>query len=605
MAALNHLAKALAKVKADQLTPTKGIAAPAPESVPVIDSLEWDALKPGLRKIYAYEAAASDPKLSGGDLRTFIWICSHAAAATGIAYPSHSTLSRLTGLTRRAVINSTKNLEKLGYIQVLQKGAPGRSNRYRVTFKNAKHMKAWKNSRDWSADCEDDEGADKNVSDERQFTTGQILVNVGSVDGERKHANVVNSSADEPTHRPEGQPEGKVVGSTVSTAAPGRGGAGRTPSLGVERDHTHQWFWNYYPKRRHVAETNRLLSELLKAGEAVGPIQDGARKYAEYVKAKNWHDDKYIIEPRNWLNDQRWLDDWSIPPPPIPKPRGNVSAGKSSTKSNQSGPKKKTEVRKVETAEEKEERLNAQRAKTAKRNEEFKAQQQAEKFRQDEMLELAWRTHGSLQVRLTRFEGSFADHLYKIVWRGVKPKGPYEIADKFAREEFRGRCSEIAHRPAADLNFFRKIFGEWSKPLIAFCSEYISDLEEASENLAALQRADVELSQHYKIEAQALGPKARGRYSRIPNHPQAYSRIGGDIFAAASRNNEKFVVLSARDHESMGRAIAGIGFAPWGGAICPFYKKLFLELSPTDCGVFARALRTHVEMYLEPLPAPM
>ena len=81
---------------------------------------EWTQIAPGLRKIYALEAAASDPKLSAGDKSVLTWISSYSAAGTWISYPSHSTLARLTQLSRRAVINSIERLIRFGYVEIIE-----------------------------------------------------------------------------------------------------------------------------------------------------------------------------------------------------------------------------------------------------------------------------------------------------------------------------------------------------------------------------------------------------------------------------------------------------------------------------------------------------
>ena len=75
----------------------------------------------------------------------------------------------------------------------------------------------------------------------------------------------------------------------------------------------HDWFWNVYPKRQHVAEADAYLADLLANGVVTREVLEPAViAYAKSVLARHL-DQKYIAQPLNWLSKKRWCDDWSLP----------------------------------------------------------------------------------------------------------------------------------------------------------------------------------------------------------------------------------------------------------------------------------------------------
>ena len=61
-------------------------------------------------------------------------IASHAGATSGLAWPSLSTLSAETGLSRRQIVYSVRDLERGGHLTItrLRVGKANRANRYRI-----------------------------------------------------------------------------------------------------------------------------------------------------------------------------------------------------------------------------------------------------------------------------------------------------------------------------------------------------------------------------------------------------------------------------------------------------------------------------------------
>jgi len=313
---------------------TAVVAVPSLADCPELDAQSWNELGPGLRKLYGLEAVASDPELTGVDRGVFTWISSHADDATATAYPSLATLARLLARTRRGVIDAVGRLARAGYIVVSERGRPGRSTRYKLTFKGARRMRAWKQA------CSErgarGEPAFTTPDGEPAFTTSDpSMVNCSSQHGEKELYSMVNCSSPEPTHQPAHQ--GGVDGGLQSTTSPAAAGGSAAPGgalpLASRGEVENAWFWAVYPKRINVAKANRLLADLIKDG-VVGQaaLADAARAYARHVQIKRWPDDKYVIAPFNWLNGSRWLDDWAAqekpaaPEPKVPKGEAKKSA---------------------------------------------------------------------------------------------------------------------------------------------------------------------------------------------------------------------------------------------------------------------------------------
>ena len=61
-------------------------------------------------------------------------ICSHTGSTSGLAWPSLSTLSAETGLSRRQIVYSVRDLERGGHLTItrLRVGKANRANRYRI-----------------------------------------------------------------------------------------------------------------------------------------------------------------------------------------------------------------------------------------------------------------------------------------------------------------------------------------------------------------------------------------------------------------------------------------------------------------------------------------
>lgn len=83
-----------------------------------------------------------DPILTDLDRRVVLRLLYHYNAKNGGAWPSHSTLAKALGVTRRAVMGSVHRLEREGWFTI-RKGGPlgATSNRYAPVWERAASVK--------------------------------------------------------------------------------------------------------------------------------------------------------------------------------------------------------------------------------------------------------------------------------------------------------------------------------------------------------------------------------------------------------------------------------------------------------------------------------
>lgn len=78
-------------------------------------------------------------------------------------------------------------------------------------------------------------------------------------------------------------------------------------------------FWAAYPKRINVHRTEREIDAAMAKGAKLEDIVAGAAAYASWARSQIWFqrgEDRYLVRPVNFVTERRWLDDWSVKPPP-------------------------------------------------------------------------------------------------------------------------------------------------------------------------------------------------------------------------------------------------------------------------------------------------
>lgn len=247
-----------------------------------------------LQKWKLVRAAARDNKrLSTGDIAVLIALCDRYGSKYDPDAPAlagHALLGAMSGLSRRATIDSTRRLIDAGYINVLELGSGTRGTRYGLDFSRG----------------EDNFTAmGENSSGEAEFTT---VVNrsspLGTLSGEAYF------TESPPTVFPL-QGDIHVVGSNFDDAplAPLSVGLAATdavpPSGGFEE------FWNAWPRKHGMKKAKttwkRLAPDTELAMRIIATARDWAAHYASHAVDKKW-----IPEPANWLDGERWDEDLPI-----------------------------------------------------------------------------------------------------------------------------------------------------------------------------------------------------------------------------------------------------------------------------------------------------
>ena len=98
---------------------TQNLGAPRPSGAwPLSDRLAW----------------AMRLKVKPSTKLVAVAIASHAGASSGLSWPSLGTLSAETGLSRRQIVYSVRDLERGGHLTItrLRVGKVNRANRYRI-----------------------------------------------------------------------------------------------------------------------------------------------------------------------------------------------------------------------------------------------------------------------------------------------------------------------------------------------------------------------------------------------------------------------------------------------------------------------------------------
>jgi hypothetical protein len=106
-------------------------------------------------------------------------------------------------------------------------------------------------------------------------------------------------------------------------------------------------FWQAYPPKpgARTGPVEDQIEALLDKGFQLDAIVAGARAYAAYLKAKPFHDSKYTREPKKWLIERGWLDNYTTLKPTTP-PQASAKAVKASQAGRKPGERVKHKLTK-------------------------------------------------------------------------------------------------------------------------------------------------------------------------------------------------------------------------------------------------------------------
>lgn len=236
-------------------------------------------------------AAAKDKRLSMGDISVLIALCDRYGSKYDPDAPAlagHALLGAMSGLSRRATIDSTRRLIEAGYVAVAELGSGTRGTRYSLNFARGEDASTTKY---------------ENASGEPDFTT--VVNQPSPLDPLSGEAHFTESP---PTVAP--LQEGLHVVEDMFDAAPVAPPAAalKGATAGPASGDGFAEFWKAWPrkhgKKRAEAEWKKIIYD-------VDTIIEVANDWAAHY-AKHGVDKKWIPEPANWLKGERWDEDLPI-----------------------------------------------------------------------------------------------------------------------------------------------------------------------------------------------------------------------------------------------------------------------------------------------------
>lgn len=220
-------------------------------------------------------AASGDRRLSACDLSCLVRIVDFYNRNLGRAWPSFDTLARLTGYTRRAVVNSRRQLEDLGYLRVVP--GPGRSNNYVPEFELGRP-------------------AGPGEPGEPECTA---MVSPASPTAPEKVNATAPNTSDFPVASGVGEVEEVFPRSRGASAQ-------RAPSPSREIPDGFQAFFDAYPRKVGIQKAREEFASVVASGVSPDLLRE---KSAQYSEAKAKTPPHYIKYPGNWLREECYLED--------------------------------------------------------------------------------------------------------------------------------------------------------------------------------------------------------------------------------------------------------------------------------------------------------
>ena len=253
------------------------------------------------------------PKTSKGDAAVLWYLIERYNDEIGAAWPGLNNIATYTRLDRKTVQRSITRLVAENFLTVERggrayKGAPGKSNRYHPNFALGASTPLVSNN---------EVGAQ--VSDIRGVHAHEVGTPTPpdpSLYSGLK-AGIYKEGTEEAT-------ASAVTGAAVGRPPPPRGGA---PHRSAGR--RFEEFWQAYPPKpgARTGPVEDQIEVLLEEGIQLDAIVAGAQAYAASIRAKPFHDSKYTRQPKNWLTESGWLDDYAIHKPTTP-PQASSKATK-------------------------------------------------------------------------------------------------------------------------------------------------------------------------------------------------------------------------------------------------------------------------------------
>lgn len=235
-------------------------------------------------------AAAFDRRTSKGDVAVLAEIIQRHMKKHSNARASYTHLTNMTGLSRRAAINSGKRLVELGYVEVARLGSGTRPTEYVPNWNFAASGEPHFTS----------------TSGEAQFTT---VVNPTSP---LEPLEVNPASLHNPTYRTGRQAELQESRNDNTHAAPtaplsagltaADAGTARDPESAFER------FWSAYPRKYQKPKARAAWDKLAPDAELADRIIEAAIEWAAHYEAHPV-EKKWIPAPANWLSGERYDED--------------------------------------------------------------------------------------------------------------------------------------------------------------------------------------------------------------------------------------------------------------------------------------------------------
>jgi len=242
-----------------------------------------------LEKWKLVRAAAKDKaNLSMGDISVLIAICDRYGSKYDKDAPAkagHALLGAMSGLSRRATIDSTRRLIDAGYVFVIELGSGTAGTKYGLQFSRGEDRCTTK---------------EKNARGEDAFTT---VVKPGSLLDPLRGEDAFTES---PPTESRLQASLHVVGNGFDDAAspPPTGGLKATAAVPSSGDGFDE-FWSIWPRKHGL---KRARAEWAKITHDVDIIISAAGDWAAHYQ-RHGVDRKWIPEPANWLRDGRWRED--------------------------------------------------------------------------------------------------------------------------------------------------------------------------------------------------------------------------------------------------------------------------------------------------------
>ncbi len=242
-----------------------------------------------LEKWKLVRAAGKDrANLSMGDISVLIAICDRYGSRYDKDAPAkagHALLASMSGLSRRATIDSTRRLIDAGYVFVIELGSGTAGTKYGLHFARGEDRCTTKG---------------ENASGEDASTT---VVKPGSPLDPRSGEDAFTES---PPTESRLQASLHVGDNRFDDAAspPPPDGLKATAAVPPSGDGFEE-FWKAWPRKHGL---KKARAEWAKIEHDVDVVIEAATAWAEHY-AKNGTDRKWIPEPANWLRGERWLED--------------------------------------------------------------------------------------------------------------------------------------------------------------------------------------------------------------------------------------------------------------------------------------------------------